>query len=143
MSTDATDRDDSSSRRIQHTEPSIGPGARQPQREVASSAVPDSEPLPIAEGVGHAVGSRKITAFGEQRRHEDTWTRTPNTTGEGAIHVRTFHGKLTDEALAYMDQCVNEWLDAHPQYEVKLVNLTVGILTAKLKEPHLICQVWV
>ena len=43
----------------------------------------------------------------------------------------------------WLTQCVNEWLDAHPQYEVKLVNLTVGILTAKLKEPHLICQVWV
>ena len=143
MSTDATDRDERSSRRIQHTEPSIGPGARQPQREAASAGESDSEPLPIAESVGHAVGSRKITAFGKQRRHEDTWTRTPNTTGEGAIHVRTFHGKLTHEALAYMDQCVNEWLDAHPQYEVKLVNLTVGILTGKLKEPHLICQVWV
>ena len=57
--------------------------------------------------------------------------------------MKTFHGKLTDDALAYMDQCINEWLDGHPQYEVKFVTSTVGIVTSKLQEPHLICQVWV
>jgi len=71
------------------------------------------------------------------------WSRTPNTTGTGAIHVKTFHSKLTDDALVYMDQCVNEWLDGHPQYEVKFVNTSVGVLTGKTKEPHLICQLWV
>ena len=55
----------------------------------------------------------------------------------------TFHAKLTDDALKYMDQVINEWLDAHPQYEVKFVNSSVGILTGKLKEPALVCQVWV
>ena len=85
----------------------------------------------------------KITMLGEKKRHEDNWTRTPNTTGGGAIHVKTFHSKLTDDALIYMDNTINEWLDAHPQYEVKFVNSTVGTLTGKLKEPHLICQVWV
>ena len=67
----------------------------------------------------------------------------PNTTGIGAIHVRTFHCKLTDDSLAFMDQTINEWLDAHPEYEVKFVTSSVGVLTSKLKEPHLICQVWV
>ncbi len=97
----------------------------------------------MAEGVGPSGGAKSITAFGKERRHEDRWTRTPNTTGQGAIHVRTFHSKVTDDALAYMDQCINEWLDAHPQYEVKLVNSTVGTLSGKVKEPNLICQVWV
>jgi hypothetical protein len=85
----------------------------------------------------------KITAFGKERRHEDAWARTPNTTGAGAIHVKSFHCKLTEDALAYMDQTINEWLDAHPQYEVKFVNSAIGTLTGKLKEPALICQVWV
>ena len=84
----------------------------------------------------------KIRSIGEKdRRHEDSWTRTPNTTGMGAIHVRTFHAKLTDDALVYLDQHINEWLDAHPQYEVKFVTSCVGTLTGKLKEPHLVCQV--
>ena len=38
---------------------------------------------------------------------------------------------------------INEWLDAHPQYEVKFVSSSIGVMTGKLKEPALICQVWV
>jgi hypothetical protein len=97
----------------------------------------------MAESAGPVGAGAKITAFGGQKRHEDSWARTPNTTGRGAIHVKTFHCKLTDDALAYLDQCINEWLDAHPQYEVKFVSSSIGILTGKLKEPALICQVWV
>ena len=100
------------------------------------------EPLPMVTPSGPQV-SRKITAFGKEAKHEENWNRTPNTTGSGAIHVRTFHCKLTDDALTYLDQMVNEWLDAHPQYEVKFAITTVGILTGKLKEPHMIVQVWV
>jgi len=112
--------------RIRHTP---GPGERS-----------DDTSSPIVE----TTVSSKIRTFGQPgRRHEEEWTRTPNTTGAGAIHVKTFHCKLTDDALRYLDQSVNEWLDAHPQYEVKFVNSTVGMLTGKLKEPHLICQVWV
>lgn len=105
--------------------------------------IPLDPEVPVAGAPAPAGLKRKITAFGEKRKHEDAWSRTPNTTGSGAIHVKTFHTKLTSDALNYMDQSINEWLDAHPQYEVKFVNSSVGVLTGKLKEPHLICQVWV
>ena len=88
----------------------------------------------------------KITQF-EQRfsakRHEDTWKRSPNVNGTGAIHCKSFHCKLVGESLEFLDQQINEWLDAHPQYEVKFVNSTIGEWTGKLKEPNLIVQVWV
>lgn len=112
-----------------------------PQEEKPISMT--DEPVPMAEPEGPAGLSKKITAFDRAAKHEDNWQRKPNTTGEGATHCRTFHTKLTDEALKYMDQTINEWLDAHPEYDVKFVNSTVGTLTGKLKEPHLICQVWV
>lgn len=100
--------------------------------------------VPVADATGPSAGTSKIRQLGYKgKRHEEKWTRTPNTTGDGAIHVRTFHSKLTDDALEYLDQSINEWLDAHPQYEVKFVSSSVGILTGKLKEPHLICQLWV
>ncbi|MEM7228080.1 MAG: hypothetical protein AAF432_04615 [Planctomycetota bacterium] len=123
--------------KIQHQQTSLG--AKDP------IPVPAEGPVPIVESTNPLMGGKKmIRSIGEkQNRHEDEWARTPNTTGAGAIHVKTFHSKLTDDALRYMDQCINEWLDAHPQYEVKFVNSSVGILTGKLKEPHLICQVWV
>ena len=109
----------------------------------ARSRIGQPEPVPVEQTTGLPTAAKQITAFGSALRHEDKWNRTPNTTGAGAIHVKSFHSKLTEDALVYMDRTINEWLDAHPQYEVKFVNSTVGILTGKLKEPHLICQVWV
>lgn len=90
--------------------------------------------------------STKIQAFTQSlgaKRHEEKWNRTPNTNGTGAIHVRSFHCKLNDDSLAYLDNQINEWLDAHPQYEVKMVQTCVGEWTGKVKEPALIVMVWV
>ncbi len=126
--------------KFRHPTTQIGIGAQSPtSRQIKL----EPEPVPVVEATGPVTGQAKIKAFGQKKRHEEVWSRTPNTTGTGAIHVRTFHGKLTDDALVYMDQMINEWLDAHPQYEVKFVTSTVGTLTGKLKEPHLVCQVWV
>jgi len=30
--------------------------------------------------------------------------------GQGACRVRSFHGRLSDEGMAYMDDKINEWL---------------------------------
>lgn len=121
---------------------------------VPPAAASGPQPVPGAEarpaggpgGGGVSAGSSKIRTF-EQKlagsRHEDSWSRTPNATGMGAIHVKSFHCKLTGDSLAFLDQQINEWLDAHPQYEVKLVTTSIGTWTGKLKEPNLIVNVWV
>jgi hypothetical protein len=156
-----------STSKIRHTRPGVGPSGTAGQDEgsvfrasVAGSPAASSLPsineeddgavdanstgaLPVASDGGLGGLRPKIVALGTDRKHEEEWRRTPNTTGSGAIHVRTFHAKLTDDALVYMDRLINEWLDAHPQYEVKFVNASIGVLTGKIKEPHLICQVWV
>lgn len=90
----------------------------------------------------------KIRAFeqkmGSASMNEGGWKRDPTCSGQGACHVRTFHAKLTADAMTYMDQQINDWLDEHPGYEVKLVTTTIGEWAGKLGvEPHLICQVWV
>lgn len=116
----------------------------------AQPSAPDSMPATAPGSGGNpavsAEGASKIRAF-EQKlvsgRHEDSWNRTPNVTGTGAIHVKSFHAKLTGESLEFLDKQINEWLDAHPQYEVKFVTSSVGDWTGKLKEPNLIVQVWV
>lgn len=88
----------------------------------------------------------KIRTF-EQRLgrggHETMWKRNPNLTGTGAIHVKSFHCKLTGDSLEFLDSQINEWLDEHPEYEVKFVTTSVGEWTGKLKEPSLIVNVWV
>lgn len=109
-------------------------------------------PLPKAKVVGdvpveskedtHGL-TKKIRAFDDGKKTENEWARVPNVNGTGATHVRTFHSKLTDDALVYVDTQINSWLDEHPDFEVKLVTTTIGTFTGKVKEPHLICQVWV
>lgn len=103
------------------------------------------EPVPVVSK-GQDGGASKIRTF-EQKlgsgRHEDKWTRTPNVTGAGAIHVKSFHCRLTGDSLEFLDQQINEWLDAHPQYEVKMVTTSIGTWSGKLKEPNLIVNVWV
>ena len=100
--------------------------------------------LQISIGFGYSLGlTKKITAFDKEKKKMSEWIRQPIADGTGASHVRTFHSKLTDDALGYIDQQVNEWLDENPQLEVKLVTTTIGTFTGKVKEPHLICQVWV
>lgn len=88
----------------------------------------------------------KITAF-EQKgglgKTEDSWRRKTNKTGSGATHVKTFHAKLTGESLEFLDKQINDWMDAHPDHEVKFSTSTVGEWTGKLREPNVIIQVWV
>lgn len=101
----------------------------------ATVGLPTEPPPPKIQAFESKIGSRK---------HEDNWKRSPNVTGAGAIHIRTFHCKLSDDAIGYLDQQINEWLDAHPQYEVKFFSSNVGEWAGKLgKEAHLIVQVWV
>jgi len=88
----------------------------------------------------------KIQAFSQGlggKKHSENWKRKTNLTGAGATHVRSFHCKLNTESLEYMDQQINDWLDNHPDYEVKLVTTTVGEWTGKIKEPAMVLTVWV
>lgn len=119
-----------------------------------------SDPIPMSEGSGmpggvravapagpSPAGSSKIRTFDQKLftgKHEDSWDRTPNANGSGAIHVRSFHCKFNEDSLAHLDQQINEWLDAHPQYEVKLVTTSHGEWKGKFGiEPCLVVQVWV
>lgn len=142
--------------KIRHTESTLGrtpsatgPGAGGGDAAGEERIVPVPVPVPVPTTPG-APGNappvnREIRTFGStvDSHQEDHWQRAPRVTGSGATHCKTFHSKLTEDALRYMDQLINEWLDAHPDYEVKFVNSSIGTFTGKLKEPHLICQVWV
>jgi hypothetical protein len=109
--------------------------------------LPNAIATPAAAGVSAPTEAKpKIQSFSQAlggKKHADTWKRKTNVNGTGATHVRTFHCKLNSESVDYMDQQINEWLDNHPDYEVKMVTSSVGEWTGKIKEPALIVTVWV
>lgn len=105
-----------------------------------------SQKLPNAMAASAPETKPKIQAFSQAlggKKHTEDWKRKTNIDGSGATHVRSFHCKLNAESLEYMDQQINQWLDDHPDYEVKMVTSTVGEWTGKIKEPALVVNVWV
>ena len=105
----------------------------------------DDEPAPLPGGIAPSskikvqglglssgIGAGPATQF----------KRKCNITGTGACRVRSFHGRLSDEGLAFMDGKINEWLDSHPEIEVKTVTTTVGMYDGKIKEEALVVNIW-
>ena len=87
--------------------------------------------------------SKKIKAFGvDSDRHQHEFKRKLNQNGQGATRVRSFHGKYSEQGLEYLDNAINEWLDNHPEVEVKFVTSTVMTFEGKIREPALVLNVW-
>ena len=84
----------------------------------------------------------KISAGGDKHTYT-RFKRNTHVAGTGACRVRTFHGRLSDDGLAYTDDKINEWLDNHPEVEIKHVNCLVGPLEGKVTgEQGLIVVIW-
>jgi hypothetical protein len=99
------------------------------------------DPIELIEDLHDA--SHKIKAFGpETVRQTHEHKRKPIANGTGASHVRSFHGKYSDQGLEYLDNAINDWLDAHPEAEVKFVTSTVGVFEGKIREPALVLNLW-
>lgn len=108
---------------------------------------PDLSPLSLVDDPAAAAAatasSNKIRAFGpgtSQSGH--SWKRQAVVTGRGACRVRSFHGRLSDEGMEYMDTKINEWLDGHPEVEVKIVTTSIGQYEGKIREPALVVNIW-
>ncbi|MGH7179563.1 MAG: hypothetical protein ACREJC_19465 [Tepidisphaeraceae bacterium] len=111
----------------------------------AQSNRDDSDPIALVDdGSEEAVpASKKIKAFGpESHRREHHWKRQAQVTGQGAVRVRSFHGKYSDQGMEYLDEAINEWLDNHPEVEVKFVTSTVAVFEGKIREPALVLNLW-
>jgi pterin-4a-carbinolamine dehydratase len=71
-----------------------------------------------------------------------SYTRSTHSNKTGAVRMRTFHCRLSEQGVEYLDQSINDWLEHHPDIEVKFTTSTVGLWDGKLKEPTLILNVW-
>ena len=122
--------------------------------EAPSAPLTPAAPRLPAAGIGgssasHASssglsGPSKIKfAQGGDKHTYTKFKRQTHITGTGACRVRSFHGRLSDEGLAFMDDKINEWLDNHPDVEVKFVNCFAGPLEGKVTgEQGLIVTLW-
>jgi hypothetical protein len=96
-----------------------------------------------APAAGLSTASKIKFAAGGDKHTYTKFKRQTHVTGNGPCRVRTFHGRLSDDGLAYTDDKINEWLDNHPEIEVKFVNCFTGPLEGKVTgEQGLIVVIW-
>ncbi len=101
------------------------------------------DPIGLVEEAASQNAEKKIRAFGIQGGHvRKDYQRKPHAPGTGACRVRTFHGKLSDQGMEYLDNAINDWLDLHPEVEVKFVTSSVGVFEGKIREPALVLNLW-
>jgi hypothetical protein len=123
--------------------PTMNPAARKPvpAEEEAISLVEDDEPVG-ADALAHATPTSKIKFGAELGHKKHDFTRQLKQGGLGACRVRTFHAKLSDQGLEYLDDAINVWLDHHPEIDVKFVQSNIGMFDGKFKDLALIVNVW-
>ncbi len=110
-----------------------------------TEAAPASDGIDLA-GDDSAAPRQQIRTFDSRKKTGDEdskYQRKPQGNGTGGVRAKTFVAKLRLDAIEHLDHQINEWLDAHPHYEVKLVSTTVGELTGKIKEPALFMTVFI
>jgi len=112
------------------------------EEELAAIDV-DGDPFADDDDNREKTEIRATAKWAGATRHEDKWNRKPNVTGQGAIHVKTFSSKTNEQSLEFLDQKINEWLDAHPEYEVKFATVAPGEIIGKTREPGIFVSVWV
>jgi hypothetical protein len=111
----------------QHLMPTPGPVPTAPAAHASAPAAP---------------APKKITFNADSMTRHRHYKRQTHTSGLGACRVKTFHGKLSDQGLEYLDDAINVFLDEHPEIEVKLVQSNVGMFDGKFKDFALVVNVW-
>ncbi|MCZ6699309.1 MAG: hypothetical protein O7F76_08730 [Planctomycetota bacterium] len=74
--------------------------------------------------------------------HDEKLNRPLTGPTEAPTRCRTFHSKLNDASIAYMDDQINMWIDSDERVFVKTVSTTVGTFEGKHPEPNLIITVF-
>jgi hypothetical protein len=103
----------------------------------------DLDPIGLVDELDNQTAEKTIKAFGiTGAAKAREFKRKAITSGTGACRVKTFHGKLSDQGMQYLDDAINDWLDNHPEVEVKFVTSSVGTFEGKIREPALVLNVW-
>ncbi len=73
---------------------------------------------------------------------EGGFTRSLDPRSMGATRCRSFHAKLSDNALIFMNNQINDWLDQNDEIVLKFATSTIGQFEGKHTEPNLITTVF-
>ena len=118
------------------------PAAKNDDEAISLEEDSDGETAELLDEPAAAAGPSKIKFGADIGVKKHAWKRQLKQGGMSATRVRTFHGKLSDQGLEYIDEAINVWLDDHPEIDVKFVTTNVGMFDGKFKDLALIVNVW-
>jgi len=85
------------------------------------------------------IHSASTATLGTAHGWDDSkYTRPVEPQTPTATRCRSFHSKLTDAALTFMDDQINDWLDSNDHISIKFATSTIGTFEGKHAEPNLI-----
>ena len=90
----------------------------------------------------HGFSGDSLASAATALLDEAKYTRPLNPAGHGATRCRTFHAKLNDSAVAFMNDQLNSWVDSHPEINIKFATSTIGVFEGKHRDPNLIVTVF-
>lgn len=104
-------------------------------------ALDDEGPTTVA--TDPRIKGFSTATLGVGRGQDDSrFARPLNTSTEGATRCRSFHAKLSEPALEFMNNQINDWVDANPGIVIKFATSTIGTFEGKHAEPNLIVTVF-
>ncbi len=98
----------------------------------------DKRPTAI-RSIGGGPGSMAtpVGAVGDR-----TYQRGVLKDARNATRCKTFHCKLADGPINFMNEQINEWVDGDPEVQIKFATSTIGVIEGKHVDPHLIITVF-
>ena len=115
--------------------------------ELSPIAFPDEDASEGTQGV--ATSSSSIYGFsadtlggGKALRDESKYNRRLEPNAPAATRCRTFHAKLNEGAVAFMNEQINSWVDSEADIRIKFASSTIGIFEGKHADPNLIVTVF-
>ena len=97
-------------------------------------------PLDMSESRVHAATGAALVE--KAIWDESKFKRKADPDAKGACRMRIFHAKLSEGALEYMNNQINEWLDDNDDIYIKYATTTIGLFEGKHSEPNIFMSVF-
>ncbi len=101
----------------------------------------EEEDTATADMASSRIHSATEATLGHTRA-EAQFKRALQPGSHGATRCRTFHCRLSEGAIEFMSNQINEWADQHEDMTIKFVTSTIGLFEGKHTEPNLILTVF-
>ncbi|MGB2985171.1 MAG: hypothetical protein WBE26_04755 [Phycisphaerae bacterium] len=88
------------------------------------------------------ISTMTDTQIGKSVKDEEEFKRPLQPDGKGATRCRTFHCRISEGAVDFMNKQVNEWIDGREDITIKLATSVIGMFEGKHTEPNIILTVF-